>query len=299
MSEHSLTFTVHYYPADSIKVEIPLDYLTYGDLQVSYLKQAVGKALNLKDESLGIFGIYLGKLGDPKELCAEHYCVLDHTTDYCLLRLAPNKEEELRIISADEHALELVFWEVKFHYENNVFFSRPKKEIRRNMEYQKQFTQLVMSSKVLMSKLAEEYRLYRPHFKCSHQSLFVDVVRKIPLHYMSYYYVVEACCLKQTMEIDPPVKKGTKINIVMDSDRCVALDITGQHELASWTWDEVNVVDPLKRTLPSYYSATHTEEAEEEAEVEPKPGIHFATAQCMLVYTISKHFQKVYCSTVE
>ncbi len=278
-----------------MKVRIPLHLLAYGNLQVLHLKKAVGNALNLRDESIAIFGIFLGKMSDPQELCPECYNVLDYGMDYCFLRLAMNPEEELQVIAADERALELVLWEVKFHYENNVLFPRPRSEIRQNMEYQKQFMHLVMSSGALMSKLTREYLLYRPSYKYDYHSVFINVVRQIPLHYLFYYYVVEACCLKQTTDLNPPVNRGEKIYVVLEPNKCITLDATGQHELSAWTWDDIVIVDPHKRRPPpSYYAATHPDE-----KPEPTPGILFATTRYMFVHSISRYFQKEYRSRGE
>ena len=55
MTKDGLSFTVHYYPADSVKMQIPLHIVRYGYLQVSNLITVVGKALNLVDVILGIF----------------------------------------------------------------------------------------------------------------------------------------------------------------------------------------------------------------------------------------------------
>lgn len=289
MSKVSLTFTVQHYPADSVKVQIPLDSMKYGNLKQSCLKQAVRKALNLKEESLGIFGIYSGQLGNLRELCPESYSVLHYTMDYCFQRLVSNREEELKVISNDERALELVFWEVKYYYETKKVYLRPRSEIRQNMEYQRQFTKLVMSSKVLMAKLTEEYLRNKPVPRFSNSSVFVEVVRRIPLHYMSYCCVIESCALQQTLDTDPPVKKGTRINVAIDSAKCIALDITGKQELATWDWELVNLVDPCKKLLPSYHSIYNVCFVSDD---EPKPGLCFATKKYMLVYSISKHFQK-------
>lgn len=247
------------------------------------MRNAVGRTLNLKEESWSLFGIYAGQLGDPDRLCLSH-CMLDNTENYCFQRLAPNKEEELRIISKDENALKLVFWEVKWAYDNGRIFPRPKEEIRKNMELQRQFIKLVISNKTLMTQLTQEYLSRKPKPIFSNHSLFVEVVRTLPQHYLSYDIVDEECTLLSDLDTDPPIKKGSTVHIATDSDRIIVLDPTGEHELASWRWNEIVLCNP-----------TNTRMDEEDATSEQQRrhvAMSFASPRCWYYHTISKHFQK-------
>lgn len=302
MNDLGVSFIVQYFPGYYLHVQIPLEHYMRGECHVMHLKQAVGKALNLKEESMNIFGIFAGQLGEPIELCPDHYPLVGNM-DLCFQRVPSSKEEELEVINDDERALALVFWEVKYRSENTTIFPRPQNDVRRNMDYQRRFTQMVLSSESLMAQLAQEcVHENNRMLKLTNQSMFVEAARKIPAHYMLYSDVIECCVLKHTLATNPPVKKGTKVHIVMDSSKLVVLDLSGQ-ELISWTWDTLVIEDPVKRYLPMWYPMYYpsanqlempTEYMDEDDGDEPRRGICFATNRCMYIYSVSVHFQREY-----
>lgn len=251
MNDGSVPFLVQYFPGDCVECCISKADLTLNSngeevVRVSIMKNKVGQALGLKDESLSVFGLFSGSLINPVKLNLGK-CIVDKMPmEFCFLRLAVNEEEEVRIISMDMNALQLIFWEVKFHYETRKIFPRPSKEMPQKMELQKQFSKLVMSNKTLMSKLTEEYvrspsyRGFRSH------SVFVEVVRKLPLHYLSYYYVLDSNDFKPSPKTDSPDEEGTKINLAVDTDKLIALDASGK-ELAASFWVDIDIVPPHMR----------------------------------------------------
>ena len=274
-----VTFNVKYYPGDSVQFKIPLNRLTYNSygklvVRVLSLKKAIGRALKLKDDSLGIFGLFSGRLGCPAKLCLG-YCIVDLVyMDFSFQRLASSAEEEIEVIAADDRALELIFWEVKFRYETSKIYSRPKEELRKNLELQERFTRLVISSKSLMTKLTQEYRQNQARCSFRNHSVFVEVVRKLPLHYLSYYYIIESCTLKHSLSTSPLIKVGSAVTLVIDFDMLIALDLSG-NAIAAWCWDDIDIIHPQMTTWP---------------DDEPLRGKFYTP--CMYFYTLSKHFQR-------
>lgn len=304
MSQQGVSFIVQHFPGYYLHIQIPLERYARGESHVMHLKQAVAKALDLKEDSLNIFGIFAGRLGDPMELCPDHY-PLFNVMEYSFQRLPASKEEELEVLADDERALQLVFWEVKYRYEHTTIFPRPVENIRRNMDYQRRFTQLVMSSNTLMEHLTREYIHENGKMvNYSTQLLLVEAARKIPAHYMSYCDVIESCILRHTLDTDPPIEKGSKVHIVIDSSKLVVLDVSG-HELASWTWDTVIIEDPSRRCLPILFPMYDRSENQvgalsqstsEGVGMEPtsRRGLCFSTNRCMYIYSVSVHFQREY-----
>ena len=304
-------FTVQIFPGYYLPVQIPMERYARGERHVMHLKQIVGQVMGLKEDSLHIFGIYTGRLGEPMELCADTYPLLANV-ELSFQRLACSKEEELEVIADDERALQLVFWELKYRCEHAIKFPRPQKDMEKCMDYQRRFASACLSSNTIMTQMCHDYAQSTGYpARLSRQLLLAQVARTIPQYYTVYTNIIENCILRYTLATHPPVRHGTQINVVMDSSHLVVLDLSGK-ELIAWTWDALCIECPGVSPWPVWHplskkTATalpspppsrtgdmdepHVGEGDMD---EPRDGISFITEKCMYIYSVSLYFQREY-----
>jgi len=215
MAEAHKTVMVNYFPSGSTtKVEIKdTKELTYGKI-----KAIVGEHLKLKPESVKIFGLFSGRIGNTVKLCHEEEKPIFMKEELVLQfqRLSFDEELERTITNDDEQAMELIFWETKEQYERNLIFPSLKSD---NSDW---IERLVM----LLGKHSS-----------SNRKRFIQFIYGLTLFYWSYYYrangiVQEELVFDKQLCLD----RGQAVKVVVNTSKLVFVDNTGEKELAFWQW---------------------------------------------------------------
>lgn len=198
------TFVIHHFGGESqhctrIRVQQERNRLvTYKDVLM-----AIGRRFFLKWESLDIFGLFLGPLGQPTKLCNNTEMVPDEVRELSFQRLSFLQEKERGIIKEDEKACELIFWEV-VNYRRTMLLSIEDEADR------------ITDADKLISK-----------FTVSRKHGFGDV-REIMIHFMGimlslrhYYwftfYHANNCTLQDSMMASNMYcQKGQKVHVFLD-----------------------------------------------------------------------------------
>lgn len=191
-------------------------------IKVGNIKNGAGEALGLKPESLKIFGLFRGSLGDPAELLHEEDDIPENTYSFCLQRVSFSHQEERVITNTDLHAMELIFWEAQYMLTSDKIYPKPKDNVVEVME-----------------SLMENESPLIPRPSLANQERFVDMIRNHPLHYWSYYYRRENCTLEETVLDEYYIEKGTNIIVVMNIKNLIFIDSSSEEEIASWSWSKI------------------------------------------------------------
>lgn len=224
--------SIHFFPIQlkgAVVVSLPRP--TFEDL-----KRAAGERLKLQSSSLGIFGIFLGSLASPKNLCIETDVVPKNISKVCLRRLSFNKDEERRVVDKDDAAMTLIFWEVKQEYDQR----RIQPGLNR------------FETKVLEKELRKGWCV--PVFgsmiwpSVDSMKEFLRCIRtKRSSYYWSYYYKAELCSVNYSEPIFAGVLPGIgdgdglMLHLAMDKTGLIFLDTTGK-ELCCVPWCTVHRV---------------------------------------------------------
>lgn len=219
------TFLVHYFPEDTIKVKVNRDekwhHSTSDDDGITFakLKHTAALALRIELTSLNFFGLFLGQLGDPKELCIDDATVPQNVDEVCFQRIILITDKEERYyLSIDDRAMGLIFWELKDQYDRGQLIPLPSKVDSEEME------------RLLLA----------PHYGITVKKKFVDLVLGFPLFYWSYYHKVNYCILQSSVwPGDYSVCNGTVIHVVPGREKLVFLDVSGEVEIEALPWHRI------------------------------------------------------------
>lgn len=273
ISQSNRILVVQYFPEGSINVQVqqestePSKHVTFGQV-----KKAAGVALKLKPGSLKIFELFIGPLGSPQKLCASSDTVPPPgTLSYLSFqRLSFNEEEERRITSRDDRAMELIFWEVKEQYDANMILPRPKVE---QTDYLDKIIALFRKATFL------------------NQKRFVQAIRTLSQYYWSYYYRADACLLQSKITTKTlHLERESQFHVVMNMERLLFLDISGEEELASWPWHCLRCVKMQKTPQPLIKFEVLILDVDE---VVPLRLISVKTDHNIYLYSLAVHILKI------
>lgn len=230
MSSKTEIFTIKTFSEDYPEITVKLFAPSNKRLTVGRVKRQVGETLKLKEESLKIFGLFLGTLGSPRELLSDAEFVPEDTYELIFQRLSFDEEEELVITNEDDYAMNLIFWEAKYLYEHDMILPRPKQETLSNI-------------KALLLPEEGESVTFKPNL--SRMKNFMEIIHSIPFFYWSLYYRADYCTLRSSIASSGSyIGEGREINVVMNIEKLLFLDVSGNNiiEIASWFWDEVHLL---------------------------------------------------------
>ena len=214
------TFTVHFFPQETIQVAIERNSkLKNSSITYAQVKYATAVSLRIEPTSLNFFGIFLGPLGNPKELCIDDAAIPDSIHEVCFQRLVLISEEEERFyLSKDDRALGLIFWELKDQYDRSQVFPIPSRE----------------------KSIELERLLSCSNFSISVKKRFVDLLLGVPSFYWSYYHKANYCMLQNSIwPNDYTTCKGTVVHVVPGRKELIFLDISRDVEIESFPWHRV------------------------------------------------------------
>lgn len=220
-------FTVLTFNEENPELTVRLPRPSDQRLIVRQVKNKVGEILELKRASLRIFGLFLGALGDPRELLLDADFVPENNYRLCFQRLSFDEEDEVMLTREDDSAMKLIFCEIKDMHHRGKILPRPKQETLSSLE-------------ALLPQAEGDQLPSKPNLSC--MKSFVGIIRSIPLFYWSLFYRVDNCILQ--CSISTPVSQvgeGTEIHVVLNIERLLFLDVSGK-EIASWFWDEVHLL---------------------------------------------------------
>lgn len=191
-------------------------------IKVGKVKEGAGQALGLQPNSLKIFGLFRGLLGDPIELLLDEDNVPDNTSSFSLQRVSFDPYLERMITSTDNVAMEIIFWEAQCMLVSDKIYPLPKDSMVEVME-------------ILLEN--ESSLIPRPNL--ANQERFLDTIRNSPLYYWSYYYRREDCILEESIMYECHIEKGTKIIVAMNETKLIFIDRSSGEELISWPWNKI------------------------------------------------------------
>ncbi len=215
-AENFKTFIINYFPIGSTTVVKLKDSksLTYDSV-----KTKVGQILKIKSTSMPIFGLFIGPIGHPRKLCCgESYATLPKENSVISFqRLSFDEELERRVVSNDDVAHELIFWELKEQFDTNRILPKLKSD---HNDYLDKTMQLLIK------------------MSASNKKRFIQVIFGHTLYYWSYFYRANDCYVQFSVSINGKVclERGKKINIAVNAERVFFLDTFGENEIASWQW---------------------------------------------------------------
>ena len=216
------TFTVHFFPQDTLEVMVernPGNRERIGEITYASLKHATALSLRIELTSLNFFGIFLGPLGNPRELCIDDAVIPDTVMEVCFQRLILVSEEEERFyLSKDDRALGLIFWELKDQYDRSQVFPLPSRE---------------KSTEI-------EQLLSTPNYTIGFKRKFVELLLSIPSFYWTYYHKANYCTLQNSLwPNDSSTYKGMAIHVVPGKEQLIFLDVSSEVEIQSLPWHRI------------------------------------------------------------
>jgi len=215
--------TVHFFPQDTIEVVLERNQegnrAAVGEITYASLKHATAMSLRIELSSLNFFGIFLGLLGNPKELCIDDAVIPETVTEVCFQRLILVSEEEERFyLSKDDRALSLIFWELKDQYDRSQLFPLPNREKSMEME------------RLLSS----------PNYTIGVKRKFVELLLGFPSFYWDYYHKANYCTLQNSIwPNDCSTWKGSVVHVVPGKEQLTFLDVSREVEIESLPWHRV------------------------------------------------------------
>lgn len=194
-------------------------------LNIGNIKKAVCKKLELKPVSVRIFGIFLGPLGLPTKLFLETDSVCDTTSqELCFQRLCFNADEETRITRNDHRALELIFWEAKYMFDNLMIWPPPT--VLQTINLNQLLTQ---GSKFSFTNHDLQRR-------------FVEAVHTLSLFYYSCFYKATDCIHR--VSTSATIGSGREVVLVLEFDKLIFID-KKTRKITSWPWNVVRHIRML------------------------------------------------------
>ncbi len=189
----------------------------------SQIYKAVQRELNLRNESLGIFGLYVGPLGFPKRLLVKEEVIpVEDYLHLCFQRFSFDAEQERKITACDVVALDLIFCELKFVLCQDRIWPLP--------------------SLLQLIELAQLLKVESPNSDSDtidRKKQIVEKVRSLSLFYWSRYYLVRECGI--SLSLASLLELGTDVFVALEFDKLVLIDSETSTTL-SWCWSAVKDV---------------------------------------------------------
>ena len=204
----SRNLTVYFFPEGSIVLSRPS---SDKELHIDLVKNTVAECCNLSQESLGIFGIFLGSLKKPMYLLTD--TVPEDATEISMLRLSLDPNKEAEIVGEDITARFMIFHELKFYYESGFLLPIPEGETKERI------------NKLLCNAANSECEV-------------IQIISRNYFTYTSRNYVVTC---QRNLAIKPTSLSTdiVPIRVAMGPKEIVFFDISGEHVLIHWPWSNI------------------------------------------------------------
>lgn len=219
---HERAFTVHYFPHETLEVKVEREAssrLSDDGITYAKLKHTTALSLRIEPTSLNFFGIFLGPLGNPRELCMDDAIIPGSIKEVCFQRLILVSEEEERYyLSKDDRALGLIFWELKDQYDRSQLIPLPSTD----------------------KSIEMERLLSSPNYTIGVKRKFVDLLLSFSSFYWSYYHKANYCTLQNSIwPNDYTTCKGTVVHLVPGREELIFLDVSGEVEIECLPWHRI------------------------------------------------------------
>ena len=261
---------------DNEKSEVTLKLLLASGVQptASLVKVKLAEALKLRVGSVMLFGVFLGPLGNPRELLLDSYPVPENCQELCFQRLSFDKDEEIRITKSDTRALRLIFWEAVNAYKRGKIL--PKLDPVTIDALEKHLLQTTSTSPPPVQAMLG----------------FMSIIHSIPYYFWSLYYRANYCVLQCPITLkDQEILEGTEVHLAMSIEELMFLDCSGKAEVASWFWDEIHLIRLQKSS--QHFITFEVVNEDKDLGKDVFDSVSVATDQSEYLYSVAVHILKV------
>ena len=222
--------------------------------------------LKLKQQSGKIFGLFVGERGFPTKVLHDADPVPLSGEVFSYQRLSFSLEDDIKVITEDYRALELVFKEVKDMFENHRIHPW-----------------ISTSQRDVLLDLLDHDHLKGPYLNSEKMREFMKAVLSFPKFYSSYYYYVSNCVL--TTQLRNGMEYNAWYTITADLSHLTVINIISNDEVARWPWEQLSGIK-INETPPRVMVF-------ELAESDEVISVVFSMDRCQYLFSLILHILRV------